>query len=225
MKKYLLIRMMQTVAIILFAANVSAQNQNVVISVRNIPVRTALTQIRQAANVHFVYEEKNINSQQTVTLNYPQGTSLSTLLNNLCKQIGLTYEINESVILLYPAQKQTTTHDIHILLLERGNKQPLPMATCVLNPLGAYAATDMEGKAVLKNVPTGKYILNISYVGFETVQREINVEQNLGSDDPHVSHFASFERGSSGSKTKCGRRIYQLHYRQTSDRPFTGYEP
>ena len=51
MKKYLLIRMMQTVAIILFAANVSAQNQNVVISVRNIPVRTALTQIRQAANV------------------------------------------------------------------------------------------------------------------------------------------------------------------------------
>ena len=100
MKKYLLIRMMQTVAIILFAANVSAQNQNVVISVRNIPVRTALTQIRQAANVHFVYEEKNINSQQTVTLNYPQGTSLNTLLNNLCKQIGLTYEINESVILL-----------------------------------------------------------------------------------------------------------------------------
>ena len=59
MKKYLLIRMMQTVAIILFAANVSAQNQNVVISVRNIPVRTTLTQIRQAANVHFVYEEKN----------------------------------------------------------------------------------------------------------------------------------------------------------------------
>ena len=179
MKKYLLIRMMQTVAIILFAANVSAQNQNVVISVRNIPVRTALTQIRQAVNVHFVYEEKNINSQQTVTLNYPQGTSLNTLLNNLCKQIGLTYEINESVILLYPAQKQTTTHDIHILLLERGNKQPLPMATCILNPLGAYATTDMEGKAVLKNVPTGKYILNISYVGFETVQREINVEQNL----------------------------------------------
>lgn len=144
MKKYLLIRMMQTVAIILFAANVSAQNQNVVISVRNIPVRTALTQIRQAANVHFVYEEKNINSQQTVTLNYPQGTSLNTLLNNLCKQIGLTYEINESVILLYPAQKQTTTHDIHILLLERGNKQPLPMATCILNPLGAYAATDRK---------------------------------------------------------------------------------
>ena len=209
MKKYLLIRMMQTVAIILFAANVSAQNQNVVISVRNIPVRTALTQIRQAANVHFVYEEKNINSQQTVTLNYPQGTSLNTLLNNLCKQIGLTYEINESVILLYPA-------DIHILLLERGNKQPLPMATCILNPLGAYAATDMEGKAVLKNVPTGKYILNISYVGFETVQREINVEQNLD---------LTIRMSPTSLALKCGRRIYQLHYRQTSDRPFTGYEP
>lgn len=179
MKKHLLIRMMQTVVIILFATSVSAQNQNVVISARNIPVRTALTQIRQATNVHFVYEEKSINSQQTVTLNYPQGTSLSTLLNSLCRQIGLTYEINDSIVLLYPASKQTTPHDIHILLLERGNKQPLPMATCVLNPLGAYAATDMEGKAVLKNIPTGKYILNISYVGFETVQREINVEQNL----------------------------------------------
>lgn len=50
--------MMQTVVIILFATSVSAQNQNVVISARNIPVRTALTQIRQATNVHFVYEEK-----------------------------------------------------------------------------------------------------------------------------------------------------------------------
>ena len=61
MKKHLLIRMMQTVVIILFASSVSAQNQNVVISARNIPVRTALTQIRQATNVHFVYEEKSIN--------------------------------------------------------------------------------------------------------------------------------------------------------------------
>ena len=87
MKKYLLIRMMQTVAIILFAANVSAQNQNVVISVRNIPVRTALTQIRQAANVHFVYEEKNINSQQTVTcLLY---TSHSTLVPDLVGKSNL----------------------------------------------------------------------------------------------------------------------------------------
>lgn len=122
MKKYLLIRMMQTVAIILFAPmyrhKTKMWSYQYGIS-RYVP---PLTQIRQAANVHFVYEEKNINSQQTVTLNYPQGTSLNTLLNNLCKQIGLTYEINESVILLYPAQKQTTTHDIHILLLEMGKQ-------------------------------------------------------------------------------------------------------
>lgn len=179
MKKHILIRIIQAVVFFLFVVSASAQNNNIVISADNIPVRTALARIRQAANVHFVYEEKNIDNRQTVTLNYPEGTSLNAVLGNLCKQTGLTYEINDRIVLLYPASRKTGTHDIHILLLESGNRQPLSMATCLLNPLRIYAATDMDGNAVLKNVPDGKYVLNISYVGFETVQREINVSENL----------------------------------------------
>lgn len=179
MKKLLLIRIVLTVVITLCSISISAQNQKVVISAKNMPVRTALTQIRQTANVHFVYEEKNINSRQNVTLDYPQGAPLTTVLDNLCRQIGLKYEINDTVVMLFPMKKQTAGHEVRIQLFERGNKQPLPMATTVVKPLGSYAVTDMEGVAVLKNIPTGQYTLEISYIGFETVHRAINVEEDL----------------------------------------------
>lgn len=37
----------------------------------------------------------------------------------------------------------------------------------------------MDGNALLKVVPSGKYTLNISYVGYEEMKKEINVNDNL----------------------------------------------
>lgn len=55
------------------------------------------------------------------------------------------------------------------------------MATCQLQPLGAYATTDTEGHAMIENVPAGEWQLEISYVGYETLRQKIVVggEMNL----------------------------------------------
>ncbi len=73
-------------------------------------------------------------------------------------------------------------YDISISLKEKATKEPIIMATCVLNPLGAYAATDMDGKAIIKNIPEGNYQLEISYVGFETLKTTLAVKKNLHLD-------------------------------------------
>ena len=49
------------------------------------------------------------------------------------------------------------------------------MATVQLNPLGAYAVTDIKGNAVLKNIPEGSYTLVVSYVGFEPIKQQLKV--------------------------------------------------
>ena len=73
-------------------------------------------------------------------------------------------------------------YDISISLKEKATKEPIIMATCVLHPIGSYAATDLDGKAVIKNIPEGNYQLEVTYVGFETLKTSLVVKKNLHLD-------------------------------------------
>lgn len=53
------------------------------------------------------------------------------------------------------------------------------MATIQLQPAGAMAVTDMNGRATIKNVPDGNYTLQISYVGFEPINTQLRVSKDL----------------------------------------------
>ena len=80
-----------------------------------------------------------------------------------------------------PAQTKKG-YDISISLKEKATKEPIIMATCVLHPIGSYAATDLDGKAVIKNIPEGNYQLEVTYVGFETLKTSLVVKKNLHLD-------------------------------------------
>lgn len=176
MKRLLLIVML--VGISGYVFNISAQQSGQAIQVERVPIRVALDKLKEVYNVHFVYEEAAVSKDMTVTLSFPAQTSLNVIIGNLCKQAALRYEKQGDVVLLYPVRKQAIS-DIKISILDKDNRQPLMMATCVLSPLGAYATSNAEGKALLKNVPAGKYTLNISYIGFEPIHRSIEVNQDL----------------------------------------------
>ena len=78
--------------------------------------------------------------------------------------------------LLAVAQKKGYTIDVS--LNERGTREPIVMATLKLLPAEAIAVTDMNGKARLQNVPAGEYVLQISYVGFESINARVKVDGN-----------------------------------------------
>jgi len=70
-------------------------------------------------------------------------------------------------------------HTVSIALSDQSDREPIVMATCVLQPSGIYAVTNDKGQAVLNNVPEGRYTLEISYVGYETVHQRLNVNKSL----------------------------------------------
>ncbi|MDR0891268.1 MAG: TonB-dependent receptor [Mediterranea sp.] len=160
---------------------VDAQEQalasQMTIEVKNVPVRTALEKIRQSAGLHFVYEEEAISRSLRVSLSYPKPTATDIVLDDLCRQASLKHERQGGAILLYPLRR--TSFELHVTLSDKESREPLMMATCVLKPLGAYAATDASGKATLHNIPAGRYTLDISYVGYEPVHRSVLV---VGTD-------------------------------------------
>ncbi|MBQ7157171.1 MAG: TonB-dependent receptor [Bacteroidaceae bacterium] len=58
-------------------------------------------------------------------------------------------------------------------------KLPVVLARCELQPIGAFAATDMNGNAVFRDVPAGECTLKVTYVGMETIEKKINVSADV----------------------------------------------
>ena len=71
------------------------------------------------------------------------------------------------------------TYNIELTVKEKDSKEPVIMATCMLNPIGIYVVTDVEGKARLRQVPAGDYTLSVSYVGFNPVNQRLKVDNDL----------------------------------------------
>ena len=99
-------------------------------------------------------------------------------MKNLLKTLGAFLVMLFFAIGNATAQ-QANGYDIRITLTDKASKEPIIMATCVLNPLGSHAVTDISGKAVIKNIPRGRYVLEITYVGYEPLKKEIMVDKPL----------------------------------------------
>ena len=55
------------------------------------------------------------------------------------------------------------------------NQDPLAGARVELQPLGQTATTDSQGQFTISEVPPGKYVLTISYLGFDPFSKDVNV--------------------------------------------------
>lgn len=71
---------------------------------------------------------------------------------------------------------------ITLSVSDKDTKESIIMATVQLQPTGAIAVTDANGKATIRNVQPGNYQVNISYVGYEPINTRIKVSGNLNLD-------------------------------------------
>ena len=74
---------------------------------------------------------------------------------------------------------QKKGHTLSISVAEKDSKEAIIMATLQMQPSGAMAVTDMNGHATIENVTAGDYTLQISYVGFETINTRLKVDRDL----------------------------------------------
>ncbi len=75
---------------------------------------------------------------------------------------------------LMVAQKKG--YELVVSVNERDSREAVVMATLKLLPAELMAVTDMNGQAKLQNIPAGDYTLQISYVGFETINARIRMD-------------------------------------------------
>jgi TonB-dependent receptor len=63
-------------------------------------------------------------------------------------------------------------------VVDKGTGDPLPGANVMIQGTSVGASTDIYGKYDLKNVPTGKQTIRVTYVGYLTVTLEVTVGEN-----------------------------------------------
>ena len=71
------------------------------------------------------------------------------------------------------------SHSIVLTVTDKDSKESIIMATVRLQPTGAMAVTDMDGRAVIHNVAPGSYTISVSYVGYEPLQTSVKVGSSL----------------------------------------------
>ena len=129
---------------------------------------TALEETKKQAGFSFIYNEKLVTEVTDVTVDLKE-VSLDSALNAVLKGTGLTYRIQEKIILL--EKKKTTTTQISAKTIsgtvkdERG--EPLPGVSVLIKGTVNGVSTDAEGNFKL-NVPAGFDKLLFSFVGMET---------------------------------------------------------
>lgn len=126
------------------------------------------------------------------------------------------------VIALPQATAQTASgkggHTLSMTVTDKDTKEAIIMATCVLNPLGATTVTNIDGQATMHNIPDGKYMLQVRYVGYEDYHTEVMMSDNLNltvrlapSNLSLKEVTVTAQRNASGTSTTC-----KPHRSQTS---------
>lgn len=63
-------------------------------------------------------------------------------------------------------------------IYDKETKSPLPGANVIIKNTSLGSASDMEGKFLITNVPTGQQTLIVSYIGYNTITLEVNIPEN-----------------------------------------------
>ncbi len=65
------------------------------------------------------------------------------------------------------------------VLVDKTTKQPIEMATVVVNEQMAWATTNDKGEFVINNVMSGNIVLSISCLGYEKAEQKISLIENI----------------------------------------------
>ncbi|MFC2124690.1 carboxypeptidase-like regulatory domain-containing protein [Bacteroidota bacterium] len=160
---------------LLLVSVVQAQTFN--ISLTDTTVEAILNEIRNQADVNFIYNHEELAKCPKVSLSVSEAT-LEDLLDKTLKNTGMTYKKVNDTIVITPLEEASNlpsfnpdvlTQILRGTVIDRESKITLPFANVhVLNTFPAVGATTgVEGDFTIEDLPVGRYTIKVSFVGYE----------------------------------------------------------
>ncbi|MGL4993200.1 MAG: TonB-dependent receptor [Bacteroidales bacterium] len=87
-------------------------------------------------------------------------------------------------VAIYAQGKPSFT--VELKVFDKSTKEPMVATVCQFKNLGIFAVTDLNGVAILKNVPKGEAILEISSLGYEPFVNRMIISKDISAQVPLV---------------------------------------
>ncbi len=160
-----------------------AQNKSkkIFIDLHSKPLHQILDSISSQSGYYFVFNPKQINPDQKVTL-IAHNLPLDVILNQLGDKLNLTYTFVAKQIILKPAPLSTNQKNknkvqefiIYGYVTDSATGEPLIGANIFVD--GKLTAITNETGYFSALCPKGKHLVKINYIGYKTFSQVINIK-------------------------------------------------
>lgn len=154
----------------------SCLNMPVNLYMRNENLASGLQKIARQAGINLVYNDAlvNVDGISIVAKNEP----LRDVLDKLFTGREITYrEFKNGQIAICRLKKAADKGGVVKGVVRDDNGETLTGASVVIVETGAGSATDEKGNFLIKNVRPGSYTIRVSFIGFETENRQVVVAE------------------------------------------------
>src|SRR5680860_219891 len=173
------------VAVFFFMLQLSANSmfsqKKIDLDYKEVPLKTVLDEIKAQTDYHFFYNVNEIDDDAPVTFKVRRET-IDKVLSKLGVLADFDFKMNESQIVLTAKSKLTSEvseQDTEISgTITDKSGTPLPGANVLVKGTTVGAQADFDGKFTLE-VPEGKTILEISYIGFRSLEVDITGKDTI----------------------------------------------
>jgi len=198
-RQILLIMRLTTIILIMAIMQVSASTfaQRITLSEKNATLRKVFDRISDQCGYDFVINSDLLKETKPVTINV-KDTELYQVLEQIFKDQPVSYEINSKTVIVKERRKSIFEN-----LVDRFKSIDLNISGTVTDSLGRLlsgasvslkgekvfnANTDNLGRFKFNSVPSGSYRITISYIGYQKLERVIEVK-----DESKELHFTLSE--------------------------------
>ncbi|MBX2843116.1 MAG: TonB-dependent receptor [Flammeovirgaceae bacterium] len=155
------------------------------IQLENEPVKTAFRTIDKKTGLKFMYNSRKVALNKKVSIS-GKDKSVKEILTQIAKETGLGFkQINRNILvkayILGPTKKELKAMKMEAFGVLKGkisdeNGLGLPGATILVTDVNSTGAvSDENGQFIILNVPAGSHQLKITYIGYSTLEREVEV--------------------------------------------------
>ena len=152
------------------------------ITFEDVPLEMALNTIQDEYGIDLSYNNSRILAGKRINLQMKNVFVLEALLGVL-KNAGMTLQVTqggnlalvEGKVPSIGKSKKVGAGKIVGFVTDKTSGKPLPGANIILDGTSIGAASQVDGKYFIPNVPPGSYTLVVKYIGYKDVEIAINV--------------------------------------------------
>jgi hypothetical protein len=152
------------------------------------PLKDVLSDITAKTNIRFSYSSKKVPDDSKITASFTQ-IPLYDVLDKVLKTLPIKYEIVDNYVVLKKASQEAHEVKEEVInnitfsgyIKDKATSEFLLGAIIYMKDLNLATTTNNYGFFSL-TIPAGKHDMEVSYVGYERVVRNIDLKSNLKID-------------------------------------------